>query len=511
MEDNKQDNDLVREDKINLDVEQPDVDITPEETSATEQGEAEITPVNEDLVNETPAPVVVHATPKSKKLIIALVVLLAVLLAVVGVVLAKTLSTESDKQTAKSTVEKPKKLMGAELTIADVYIQTGDDNKTWQDAKAGDQIAEMTYIRTQPSARAVITLDDGSAIRVNSGSVVKIDSLDPNNVVVTNVSGEVYTRVVPSERSFSVVVADEEYEALGTAYKTVNTAEIKGVEVYQSTVKLVKGDVSVTEGKYYYADAADANVKQKLSDIPVEKVKADAFLAWNYEQDKQNSEFKDKLGYLTKIDEPVEQPKPAATKPVSQNTAASIQLSGKAYDTGVKLSWTLKNVSAPNGLKIVKGTAANPTYGKNDAVFVKAGTTSYAWKLKDGQTYHFRVCVYSDGACSLYSNNVTVTAPVYTEPQPTGSLSLTGTGGKDVSWVLNGSSPKGYKLVWSTSPNPVYPGNDYNYYSDPKTMSGSINPGVDGTYYVRVCMYTGSGCTNYSNEITIVLSSTIRR
>lgn len=411
-----------------------------------------------------------------------------------------------------ATPQQVVKLMGAELSIVDGAAQISKDNKTWTDAKVSDQISQGLYVRTQDGARAVIALDDGSAIRINSNSVVKIDSLDSTDVAITNVSGTVYTRLVKSDRQFSVNVANEQYVAMGTAYVTVNTADNKGVEVYESKVKVAGANVDVAEGKYYYVESKNADQAKKLADLSLDKIKTDAFLAWNYQQDKNIAEFKDKLGYLTKIDKPVAAKTTTTTtaKPTEQ-VANGIALSGAKYDTGVKLTWKLTGITAPEGFKVVKGLSANPTYGKDSAVYVKSSATSYAWTLKDGKTYHFRVCVYDGKTCTSYSNDVTVSAPkVETQTStalPTGTLVLKQLSGNNVSWTLSGSAPYGYKLVWSKTANPIYPGNDYQYYSSEATTSGTIMPTESGTYNVRVCMYntTGSGdkCMNYSNQLTI--------
>lgn len=455
---------------------------------------------------ETPQPAPIARPARKRKLALVVSIAIAMLLAAIGTVLALTvLQKDSSDQKQTESVAKVT-LMGAEVTIADGTIQISTDNKTWQDAAVGVQIKQGMYVRTQPAARAVIALDDGSAIRLNSSSVVHVDSLGAKNIVITNVSGEVYTRVVASSRKFTVKVADEQYLAMGTAYKTINTTETNGVEVYHSSVSVVKKNVAVAEGKYYYLKSADASQQQKLSDISIDKIKQDTFVAWNYEQDKQQSEFKDKLGYLTKIDEPVAvKTQTQTTTQTTQTTQSKITLSGKAYDGGVKLTWSLTGLTAPKGFKVVKSLSANPSYGKDDAVYVsKSTSTSYAWTIQNGKTYHFRVCIYTGDGCSIYSNDVTVTAPLVSEAEPSGTLSLTAGSGKTVSWTMDGTAPKGFKLVWSTTTAPVYPGSSYNYYSDQATRSGTVDADP-GTYYVRVCMYTGSGCTNYSNEITVTI------
>lgn len=456
---------------------------------------------------ETPQPAPIARPARKRKLVLVIGLAIALLLTAIGTVLALTvLHKDSADQKQTESVARVT-LMGAEVTIADGIVQISIDNKTWQDAAVGVQIKQGMYVRTQPSARAVIALDDGSAIRLNSSSVVHVDNLGAKNIVITNVSGEVYTRVVASSRKFTVKVADEQYLAMGTAYKTINTTETNGVEVYHSSVSVVKKDVAVAEGKYYYLKSADASQQQKLSDISVDKIKQDTFVAWNYEQDKQNSEFKDKLGYLTKIDEPAVTAQTAKTTPSTsvQTTQSKITLTGVAYDSGVKLSWSLTNLSAAKGFKVVKSLSANPTYGKDDYAYVsKSTSTSYKWAITNGKTYHFRVCIYTGDGCSTYSNDVTVTAPLVSEAEPSGTLSLTAGSDKTVNWTMDGTAPKGFKLVWSSTTAPAYPGSSYNYYSDQATRSGTVDADP-GTYYVRVCMYTGSGCTNYSNEITVTI------
>lgn len=407
-------------------------------------------------------------------------------------------STSKNGEKSQSEVVSSKNLMGAEFSVVDGSVQVSSDNKAWVDAVVGGQVAEGAYVRSQADGRAVIALDDGSAIRINSSSTVQMADLDVANIVIVNESGEVYTRLVESERQFSVIVGDETYISLGTAYKTLNTKDRQGVEVYESKVKLAMNDLEVSEGKYFYTKSANTEQEKKLSDISVDQVKQDIFLAWNYEQDKNNEEFKNKLGYLTKIDEP--EPSP---EPVQQSTPAGISLKGVQYDKGVKLTWTVTGLSALKGFKVVKGSSANPTYGKDAAEFVNAGSSSLYWQIKDGKTYHFRVCIYSGEGCTNYSNDVAVTAPVFSDPEPTGSLSLVHKGGGEFKWLLDGSAPNGYKLVWSVEAAPTYPEDNARFYGA-DAYAGAIEADP-GTYHVRVCMYKSGTCINYSNELEVTI------
>lgn len=88
------------------------------------------------------------------------------------------------------------------------------------------------------------------------------------------------------------------------------------------------------------------------------------------------------------------------------------------------------------------------------------------------------------------------------------SITLTGEGA-NISWVTDGYSPLGFKIVWSKNESPTYPlrdGDKYNYYTDPNKNSDTLTAfDGAGTYYVRVCEYLGGQCGVYSNEIKVEL------
>ncbi len=73
-----------------------------------------------------------------------------------------------------------------------------------------------------------------------------------------------------------------------------------------------------------------------------------------------------------------------------------------------------------------------------------------------------------------------------------------------VSWTAGFTSEKGFKLVWSNSPNPTYPGSDYQYLEKSASSGSSYVKASSGTYYIRVCEYLGNGaCGRYSNQVTV--------
>lgn len=405
--------------------------------------------------------------------------------------------------------------MGASTSIVNGIVEYSTDKISWSRLKTSDSLQEGQYIRTDVDGRAVVSLDDGSAIRINNDSMIRLSSLSPSNIRISNLAGEVYTRVVKYDRKFAVDVEDESYVALGTAYKTINREKIKGLEVYQSSVEAQKAKQSVPEGKQYFDANLVSELTKQIVDIPLEQMQKDAFMQWNLEEDKKDSIFKDKLGHLKKLEEsptaiapppPATEPTPApALKPKPETPKGSITINGSSVSNGINVSWTVTNISVTNGFKLVFGSAPNPTFGMNEAVYLSdSNLRSYTLSIKDGKTYHFRICTYTGSGCINYSNDIVVTAPYVAPNPPTGTLSLISTGATSLGWTLTGSAPYGLKLVWSPNSGPTYPGSSAKFYNEGNTTSATIDAST-GTYYVRVCMYYEGSCLNYSNELTVTI------
>jgi len=109
----------------------------------------------------------------------------------------------------------------------------------------------------------------------------------------------------------------------------------------------------------------------------------------------------------------------------------------------------------------------------------------------------------------LDSEDLTV-AQIAKPVAPTGALKLNAeaVGGKAIlRWDVNGiDAAQGFKLVVSEGANPVYPGDDYQYLSDPATRS-FVWAGLEAgrTYHFRVCQYLGGKCGVYSNDVAVSL------
>ncbi len=280
-------------------------------------------------------------------------------------------------------------------------------------------------------------------------------------------------------------------------------------------------------------DTKRPDVQNALTQIKIEDVKKDEFTAWNKEQDEKVEEFKDQLGILEALStptptlEPTVTPKPTESPAITHKPTitlkpthtpsdkGSIALTGKSVDNGILLNWTVSDMTTDSGFKVVKSTDMNPVYPGNDYQYLTTPSIrEYVWNIKDGRTYHFRVCKYLGGSCVTYSNDISVQAPSGASSEATGSVSSitlkSGEGENRISWTVDGTSSKGFKIVWSKNSQPTYPlrndGDKYHYYDSPSKRDDTLEAFAgSGTYHVRVCEYLGGSCGVYSNEIQIPL------
>ena len=409
--------------------------------------------------------------------------------------------------------------VGAQIVYVEGSVEYKRGGGEWVRADADTTLQEGDSIEVIGTGKAIINLDDGSAVRLNKNTAVTLTKLDPKHFIITNDKGQAYTRVAKSERIFEVKAADAVYLSVGTAYKTVNEAKLKGVEVYENKVKVIgagEKEILVEQGNKYYVVNTDNKKAEKVF-VKIAAADKDEFVKWNETEDKKMTEevtvTEAETG--TSTVEVAEEEKSATTETPATTVSSGITLTAKAVAGGVSMSWSVKGVDVPNGFKLVKSTEINPVYPGDNYVYLSdPDVRSYKWAITDGKTYYFRVCQYLGGKCGVYSNNIKLTAPVVQKETgaTTGevsSISLSSLGSGQVLWRVTGYSEMGFKVVYSKNSSPTYPtrdGDKYQYLSDAKTTSATIDAfDGDGVYYVRVCEYLGGKCGVYSNQIQVSL------
>jgi len=232
----------------------------------------------------------------------------------------------------------------AEVVYVEGFVEHNSDGK-WIETTANTTLPQNAQIRVSGEGFASLKLKGGSYVRLAADSKITFSDLDPDQLAITNDSGNVYARVAKSQSStFSIVVGSYTFQSQGTAFKTINTSQIKAVEVYESKVKAKDGgkNISVEQGNKYYAENKEETSKEKKTEeININDLKIDEFAIWNFQQDKGISDYKNKLGILKDLAPPTL----TLLSPLSDvsTDVTSVNIEGKT-DKGVKIYINQKSV-----------------------------------------------------------------------------------------------------------------------------------------------------------------------
>lgn len=350
----------------------------------------------------------------------------------------------TSNQSSTSEVKKQPRL-GVTVTVADgtVTYQKAKDVQTsptagdgpWNTLTADTELSEGDQVRTGNGSRAVLTLDDGSAVRLDANSTVTLTSLVASDIKITQLAGTVYSRVVASERKYSVDVTDTTYEALGTAFITVKKAGENGVQVYQSSVKA--DGQTVAEGKQYYSMNTNTDLQGKVTDINIDTLIDNEFITWNLTEDEKDAKFKDKLGLLPTIkqradEKKTEEQEKAAAEKAEKDQKAQEEKKKKEQNvskekvtrgtmsltvSGETFNWSYTG-KAVHGYKLVwSKDNTNPHFTTDHSIYfsgISQLTGPLPGKDKTGpDTFYARVCAYTAGTeaepCVDYSPVATFT------------------------------------------------------------------------------------------------------
>jgi len=139
-----------------------------------------------------------------------------------------------------------------EYIEGEVEKRTGGESG-WFVAEKSEIINPGSEIRTFENSRAILTFEDGSAIRLDEDTQIKFGLNDSNiNIVLTR--GTIFNKVSKNEtREYSVAVGEYKVIALGTHFSVENKkdGEVK-ILVLESEVKIQDKDnnnlENVTEG-----------------------------------------------------------------------------------------------------------------------------------------------------------------------------------------------------------------------------------------------------------------------
>ena len=478
------------------------IDTTNPSPSTAISDTAASTSVNPQTL-ETQSPSEKPAKKISSTTIILLLILLVVIITAFIVIYmylrtpTKTYPTDSSQAQNETFTFKAK-----------VEYLTGTAYKLVEDRKVeileGDILGDNDVIQTDTNSRIVLSLDDESVIRMDSETELELNLLTPSLTSIINKEGVVFVRVNKDEsHAFRIVAGDFSFEAVGTAYSVENRDEIK-VKVFENEVKVKiqnKEETKLTVNQEW------SSTEKQVMTMNINTVQANDFYKWSLSEEK-----------LAQSTTPTSAPK-STTTPIKEKqetqTGKYIELSGtySSTDGGIKLQWKAVGIDTSQGFKVIKNLSGNPVYPGDEAKFVGNNNNYYFWQINDGKTWHFRVCQYKDGKCELYSNELEITSGTSSSSGETRVSSITlkaqksGDNSATLSWTKEGSTLKGFKVIWSTNQNPTFPPRDgdwWSYYPNPDSNSAEVGGLESGkTYYFRVCEYLGGSCGIYSNQVTL--------
>lgn len=390
---------------------------------------------------------------------------------------------------------------------------------TSQEAVNPKEAKTTTVKADKPALSQIIGIDEGNFAKLKNGDRGLRARLAGMVVLRVHFHGEAY--LVNSDGSLKLLTADE-VKAIKSGAKAVKEKdkevkkEVKE-KVVSSEVKIRK-IVGIDEGNFAKLEAGDLGLRDRLNDQIVLRVNYHGKAYWVNPAGGLKFLEKSEIGhYLTATPatkEKNEEKSEIITKDEPQ-TSGTITLEGQLTDPGkVKLVWSTSELDASKGFKVVMSESANPVYPGNKYHYLTNPSVrqDYWSGLANGKTYHFRVCQYLGGKCGVYSNDIAITVATngaFAENIMPGNIDLSVTpvsGGKaEITWSLTDmTSPKGFKVVIDEAENPVYPGNEYHYYSDPDKHTDTWTGLKAGqTYHFRVCEYLGGYCGTYSNDVSI--------
>lgn len=200
----------------------------------------------------------------------------------------------------------------------------------------------------------------------------------------------------------------------------------------------------------------------------------------------------------------------------AESDKTSLVDSIELYQEDQKLVWQVKGYS-PQGFKVLWSTNPYPVYpaeGAGEAYYIEDpyGLEFPLSEIKQEGFYFVRIGEYIDGRIGVYSNQIKIeikdNIASLLDEYPVESISLENSF-NIVRWKVKGFSRSGFKVIWSKSPEPVYPGRETDsvvYVSDPYENSLEIHPfNGSGWYYVRIMEYRDGNQGVYSNQIKVYL------
>lgn len=382
------------------------------------------------------------------------------------------------------------------LSILEGVVELKTQND-WEKAQKDQEVSAGSSLRTTGAAsRAEVKLQDGSVIRIDANTEIKFETLTESRIVIEQLSGYAYNRVIASEsRTYTLHTKNGQYQAAGTAFRTIFSGDEEAVEVYHSSVRETSLNLQAQQGeKLTVENNVDPSKNEKVEKLDIEQLKKDNFIIWNKDLDLKDDLFKNELGFLADFEGPklkITDPAEGASIEVGENeTKASLQISG-TVDKGSKLTVQSKSIGGSAPIDVTVDESGNFTTGAVEAalgrsVFEFVATDKSGNKSTTNVSYNF------NKKASVSQSSISLTLDSSSDPFKFG-------------WILEGlTTPDGVKLVYGKTASPSTGGAGVTEVKITSGNSYELKTKLQkGTYHFRVCRYNAGSdsCDVYSNDV----------
>lgn len=396
--------------------------------------------------------------------------------------------------------------VGAVVSYVDGDVQILKPDGTRTIVSSGVSIHNLDTIKTTEDGRVVITFFDGSSVRIASDSEVRLLSISGGEVGLESLSGELYARISDNGNRFKVFANGIIYSSLGTAYRVINTADRKGVEVYHNKIFVngrgIENEIVVSEGnRLYTVDKTNPDFEMRVVAVSNESLQDNSFVQWNKQQD-INVNQSNNLGVLA------DTTKLSYTKAQSQDGQS------------ISISWGINGLTTSlirSTLFVTKVSPGSETRTFN--ISKVSNENAFTVPIEDFGVYTVKICVNdSTNSCVLASDLLVVDVQsVDTNPTDTQDklIKLASDNGVDsiiLNWTVDDSLliTDGFRIVMSaTNIEPIHGIDPGKFITNSSERRTAITIKDNKPYYVRICRYISSSdsCDSYSNVIVVAPTS----
>jgi len=417
-------------------------------------------------------------------------------------------SKEIDELMAEDdAIEELANVLLVNLSIVNGTVSADINNQGYKNISKNTILHQGDKVKTGLSGRAVLTLENGSIVRMNSNTEIILENLAVDNIYLKQLSGRTY-HSFKKQGEYKIESLNVRVTALGTKFEFITNLDRQFLAVLDFSNKLLV-EISDKDGllvgsrlqaneKALIDLQADKNNLLKLEEFDSESLASEEWYKWNFDMDNN-------MGKIT-------QPEDEDDEPDFSVTDESLELAAEAKEDSISLSWSVFNQPNFESYQIIKSeTDQNLKYPETEVIkssFSKSYNSYVDNDVEEAIKYYYRVCIIKVDdmiVCGNVSSAEIAKEEPDSIPPVTPNLSASiSVKGVSLTWPINNEEDfKEYRVVKSlTNPLPVYPQDGFMVIKAKGSetwLDNQVNITSPGTYYYRVCSLDQTDNTACSN------------